>query len=132
MSFNGMNFGNATDIRMGQNTISALYFKNRKIWPRNPEEIYLVLTSEEDNNSFYINLSSNHLGSSAVTIEVSYDDGKHWQTFTSATGSTNIGTINSGERICIRGLNDTYTFTHSNHGVLDFNYFSFSCSFTSF
>ena len=119
-----MNFGNATDIRMGQNTISALYFKNRKIWPRNPEEIYLVLTSEEDNNSFYINLNANNLGSSAVTIEVSYDDGKHWQTFTSAAGSTNIGTINSGERICIRGLNDTYTFTNSNLAVVNYNYFS--------
>lgn len=119
-----MNFGNATDIRMGQNTISALYFKNRKIWPRNPEEIYLVLTSEEDNNSFYINLNANNLGSSAVTIEVSYDNGKYWQTFTSAVGSTNIGTINSGERICIRGLNDTYTFTNKNLSVVNYNYFS--------
>ena len=123
MSFNGMNFGNATDIRMGQNTISALYLKNKKIWPRNPEEIYLVLTSEEDDNSFYINLNSNSLGSSTVTIEVSYDDGKHWQTFTSAVGSTNIGTIDSGERICIRGLNDTYAFTNSSHNV-NYNYFS--------
>ena len=119
-----MNFGNATDIRMGQNTISALYFKNRKIWPRNPEEIYLVLTSEEDNNSFYINLNANNLGSSTVTIEVSYDDGKHWQTFTSAQGSTNIGTIDSGERICIRGLNDTYTFTNKNLTAVNYNYFS--------
>ena len=119
-----MNFGNATDIRMGQNTISALYFKNRKIWPRNPEEIYLVLTSEEDNNNFYINLTSNSLGSSTVTIEVSYDDGKHWQTFTSAQGSINIGTIDSGERICIRGLNDTYTFTNKNLSVINYNYFS--------
>ena len=119
-----MNFGNASDIRMGQNTISALYFKNRKIWPRNPEEIYLVLTSEEDNNSFYINLNGNNLGSSTVTIEVSYDDGKHWQTFTSAQGSTNIGTIDSGERICIRGLNDTYTFTNKNLTVVNYNYFS--------
>ena len=119
-----MNFGNATDIRMGQNTISALYFKNRKIWPRNPEEIYLVLTSEEDNNSFYINLNANNLGSSTVTIEVSYDDGKYWQTFTSAKGSTNIGTIDSGERICIRGLNDTYCKHSSNFAVLNYNYFS--------
>lgn len=106
-----MNFSDASDIRIGQNQISALYFKNRKIWPRNPEEIYLVFTSEEDDNDFYFYARSSQW---TLDIEVSYDDGKTWETFTSSIGSsrsggTYIGTLDTGERMCIRGLNNTYS-----------------------
>ena len=119
-----MNFSDASDIRIGQNQISALYFKNRKIWPRNPEEIYLVFTSEEDDNDFYINLNSNNLGSSTVTIEVSYDDGKTWESFTTQAGATYIGTLDVGERICIRGNNDTYFKHNEGASVINYHYFS--------
>lgn len=106
-----MNFSDASDIRIGQNQISALYFKNRKIWPRDPEEIYLVFTSEEDDNDFYFRTGSSQW---TLDIEVSYDDGKTWETFTSSIGSsrsggTYIGTLDTGERMCIRGLNNTYS-----------------------
>ena len=116
MSFNGMNFSYASDIRIGQNQISALYFGNKRIWPRDPEEIYLVLTSEEDDNDFYFFARTSEW---ALDIEVSYNDGKTWETFTSSIGSssgsgTYIGTLDTGERMCIRGLNNTYADIDTN------------------
>ncbi len=119
-----MNFSYASDIRIGQNQISALYFGNKRIWPRDPEEIYLVLTSEEDDNDFYINLNATQLGSSTVTIEVSHNDGTTWESFTTQRGATYIGTLDVGERMCIRGNNDTYMKHNTNLATLNYHYFS--------
>ena len=75
------------------------------------EQQYLTIESLEDDNAIMFKLSSDiglPLASSAKTISVSTDDGDTWTDYTSTADGTTIATLNMGQKVLIRGNNDTY------------------------
>ena len=69
---------------------------------------YLTIESLEDNNTIYWKYDIS--GYSARTISVSTDDGETWTSYTSTSGGsgTTIATLNNGDKLLIKGQNNTY------------------------
>lgn len=68
---------------------------------------YFTIESLEDNNTIYLKASKT---SATKTISVSTDNGETWQEYTSTdTGSgTTLTTLNNGDKLLIKGQNETY------------------------
>lgn len=68
-------------------------------------EMYLTFESLEDSNNIFFKSSYNI----TITIQVSSDNGNSWTSYTSTTGNgTIIATLNSGERILLKGNRNYY------------------------
>lgn len=75
------------------------------------EQQYFAIESLEDDNAIMFKISSDigtPSASSAKTISVSTDDGDTWTDYTSTVDGTTIATLNMGQKVLIRGNNDTY------------------------
>ena len=75
------------------------------------EQQYFAIESLEDDNAIMFKLSSDSgspSASSAKTISVSTDDGGTWTDYTSTADGTTIATLNMGQKVLIRGNNNTY------------------------
>lgn len=66
---------------------------------------YLTIESLENGNTIKW---SNRYEPSAKTISVSTDDGETWTTYTSTSGGTSIASLNTGQKILLKGLNYNY------------------------
>lgn len=66
---------------------------------------YLVIESQANNNIITWNATN---ASYTRTISASTDGGDTWTAYTSSTGGTNLGTLNSGERMYLCGENTEY------------------------
>ena len=68
---------------------------------------YLTFESLDDNNAIYLKAVSN----TNVTISASTDNGSTWTAYTSTTGGsgTTIATLNTGDKVLIKGTNQAYT-----------------------
>ena len=90
------------------------------------EEQYFTIESLEDDNAVKFKLSATTgtpSASSAKTISVSTDDGKTWTDYTSTANGTTIATLNMGEKVLIKGNNDTY-YTRGSGSWDSGNYFN--------
>ena len=81
---------------------------------------YLTFESKTNNN--VISWKANNTGLTK-TISASTDNGNTWTSYTSTTGGTTIATLNSGDTILFKGLNDQYG------NSAGFNYFTTSGNF---
>lgn len=68
---------------------------------------YLTFESLENNNAIYLKAVSN----TNVTVSASTDNGATWTAYTSTTGGsgTTIATLNTGDKVLIKGTNQAYT-----------------------
>ena len=68
---------------------------------------YFTIESLENNNIIYLKASNSAL---TKTISVSTDNGSTWTEYTSSTDNsgTTLATLNKGNKLLIRGQNDTY------------------------
>lgn len=71
---------------------------------------YLTIESLEDGNVIGWRTRINSVGGSAVTktISASTDNGITWTEYTSSTGGTIIAILNNGNKLLVKGLNDSY------------------------
>lgn len=70
------------------------------------ESQYLTIESLEDNNAIYFR----NRNSVAKTISASTDGGNTWTAYTSSSSGsgTTIATLNSGQKVLLKGVNSTY------------------------
>lgn len=71
------------------------------------EEQYLTFESEGDNVSIYFGVAGNYT-SSAKTISASTDNGATWTAFTASSAWTQIATLDTGEKVLVKGQNGSY------------------------
>ena len=105
---NGFNLSDIQDAKLGATTLGSIYLGSTKLWPTafDYSREYLTIESLADNN--IISLILSNAKSTAVTIEYSYDK----ITWTSKTATispgTTIDTLDTGDKIYIRGTNDKW------------------------
>ena len=76
---------------------------------------YLTFVSLADNNT----IGLKYTGSVSKTVSVSTDGGSTWTSVTSSTGGTTLATLNTGDKLLIKGSNTQYATGGSNY-----NYFT--------
>lgn len=80
------------------------------------EEQYLTFTSLEDNNT--ISITSSETSATIKHLYVSTDGGETWgdESFgTTSSQSVDLATLNSGQKVLIKGSNGTYSWISSSH-----------------
>ena len=68
---------------------------------------YLTIESQSDNNTIYWKVSSAYT-SSVKTISASTDGGNTWAAKTATSGGTSIATLNTGDKVLLKGKNGMY------------------------
>lgn len=70
---------------------------------------YLTIESLEDGNVISFMADNTSI---TRTISASTDDGATWTAYTSSTGGTQIATLNTGEKVLLKGLDSAYGYNH--------------------
>ena len=75
--------------------------------PHDYSQDYLTIESLEDDNTIYLKASHSSV---TKTVSASTDNGSTWTEYTSSTGGsgTTLATLNSGDKLLIKGENSTY------------------------
>ena len=114
----GFDLSTITGCYVGSTPATAIYYGSSKVWPATPpahdySQDYLTIVSLEDNNRIRWNASDS---SFTKTISVSTDDGSTWTSYTSSTTGTTLATLNTGDKLLIKGNNTSYgeTGPHGN------------------
>ena len=68
---------------------------------------YFTIVSEANNNTISIVKGS---GAPSITVSASTDDGSTWSTYSSG----NIATLNTGDKLLLKGVNNTWASTKGN------------------
>jgi len=107
---NGFNLSDIQDARLGGTQLSAIYLGSSKLWPTaiDYSKQYLTIESLEDNNA--IGWKSNN--STTKTIEWSTDKST-WTSVTSSTSGESLTSLNTGDKLYLRGNNNAYGATWS-------------------
>ena len=106
---NGLDLSEASDIRLGSNTINALYYGSTLLWPlvtRDYSNEYLTIEALPSNNvNIYFRYFYNDMN---IPIQYSRDM-SNWTTiyFGSADNPTII-TLSAGDKIYLKGNNQAY------------------------
>ena len=101
---NGFDLSTVTNIYLGSTPVKEVYMGSTRIWPKdtfNYRSEYLTIESLEDGNQIGI------VDSDRPSIEISTDK-YYWTTVTPDAAPTFFITLNAGEKVYIRGLNETY------------------------
>ena len=112
---NGFNLSDIQDAKLGGTQLSAIYLGSSKLWPSiDYSQEYLTITSLADSNDItWVANSSSY----TRTIEWSVDK-ITWTSITSATSSNTITTLNTGEKLYLRGTNTTYCSSGTNYTAI--------------
>lgn len=123
----GFDLSTIQNCYIGGAAASAIYLGSTKIWPATPHDYsqdYFTIVSLEDNNdiTFYTSGSSDPNNATRLTISISTDGGSNWtQKTPNVYDSSNnyyyvqLATLNTGNKLLIKGNNNTYdptTYTH--------------------
>ena len=111
-----MKIGNEdVKLYLGSAEISNIYLGTEQVYsggseptpPHDYSQDYLTIESLQDNNTVYYYVSSTTV---ANTISASTDNGQTWSAYTSSTGGdgTTIATLDTGEKVLLKGLNSAY------------------------
>ena len=78
------------------------------------EDKYFTIESLKDNNTIYLRATNTSV---TKTISASTDNGTTWTEYTSSTGDsgTTLATLNTGEKILVKGENSTYATSYENY-----------------
>lgn len=124
MKINSLKFNNSTIHKMyhGDELVNKIgdaftYMEASGDTPTPPtpvpyDEQYLTIESLEDNNS--ISWYTSYTGI-AKTISVSIDNGITWTEYLSSRGGTTIATLNTGDKVLVKGTNAQYASNSSNY-----------------
>lgn len=113
---NGFNLSDIIDAKLGAVSLDSIYLGSTKIWPTviDYSKEYLTITSLADSNDItWVANSSSY----TKTIEWSVDK-ITWTSITSATSSNTITTLNTGEKLYLRGTNTTYCYSGTNYTAI--------------
>ena len=97
-----MNYGQSSDVFQ--------YIKNDGDTPTPPtpvpyDEQYLTIESTSDNNTISLVASRTYI---TKTVSASTDNGNTWTEYTSSTGGTQIASLNTGDKVLVKGGNSAY------------------------
>ena len=110
---NGLNFSDASDIRLGSRTITALYYGSTLLWPLKRDYSKEYLTIEAVDNSVLVEFILYATSGMSVSKDIQYSkDKSSWTTvsFGNSSGGNIPGVgINKGEKLYLRGDNTTYS-----------------------
>ena len=110
---NGLNFSDASDIRLGSSTITALYYGSTLLWPLKRDYSKEYLTIEAVDNSVLVEFILGATSGMNVSKDIQYSkDKSSWTTvsFGNSSGGNIQGVgINKGEKLYLRGDNTTYS-----------------------
>ena len=110
---NGLNFSDASDIRLGSRTITALYYGSTLLWPLKRDYSKEYLTIEAVDNSVLVEFILGATSGMNVSKDIQYSkDKSSWTTvsFGNSSGGNIQGVgINKGEKLYLRGDNTTYS-----------------------
>ena len=110
---NGLNFSDASDIRLGSSTITALYYGSTLLWPLKRDYSKEYLTIEAVDNSVLVEFILGATSGMSVSKDIQYSkDKSSWTTvsFGNSSGGNIQGVgINKGEKLYLRGDNTTYS-----------------------
>lgn len=123
--FNGFALNNIKNAYVGSTPAQAIYIGSTLIWPTTPSEHdyskdYFTIVSLEDNNDIYFKINVDH--NLRLTISVSIDDGLTWTektpSDTSSGYNVKLATLNTNNKILIKGNNLTYSpYTSESYAV---------------
>lgn len=107
---NGFNLSEIQGASLGAASLSSIYLGSTELWSDSPhyERQYLTIESLEDNNA--IGWKSNN--STTKTIEWSTDKST-WTSVTSSTSGESLTSLNTGDKLYLRGNNNAYGATWS-------------------
>ena len=104
---NGFDLSEASDIRLGSNTITALYYGSTLLWPkRDYSKEYLTI--EAVDNGIIVSFEKN---STSISKDIKYSKNKSNWTTISFTMSDYVApqvVLNRGEKLYLKGNNSTY------------------------
>ena len=111
---NGLNLSEVSDIRLGSNTINALYYGSTLLWPSTPRDYskeYLTIEALTDSTVLF-NKNSNNI---SRTIQYSKDKNT-WNTISFVHPSGDITesspvSLLAGEKLYLKGNNSSYGTT---------------------
>lgn len=104
---NGLSWEDVTPIETRQGAYIDSYQTLAECEGIPYSEQYLTFESLDDNNAIYLRAVSN----TNVTVSASTDNGATWTAYTSTNGGsgTTIATLNTGDKVLIKGTNQAYT-----------------------
>ena len=108
---NGLNFSDASDIRLGSRTITALYYGSTLLWPLKRDYSKEYLTIEAVDNSVLVEFILGTTSGMSVSKDIQYSkDKSNWTTITFGQTENIPGVgINKGEKLYLKGNNLTYS-----------------------
>ena len=108
---NGLNFSDASDIRLGSRTITALYYGSTLLWPLKHDYSKEYLTIEAVDNSVLVSFRAGATSGMSVSKDIQYSkDKSNWITVTFGPPE-NIPNVvlDKGEKLYLKGDNTTYS-----------------------
>ena len=110
---NGLNFSDASDIRLGSSTITALYYGSTLLWPLKRDYSKEYLTIEAVDNSVLVRFIAYTTSGMSVSKDIQYSkDKSNWTTVSfgnSSSGNIPGVGLDKGEKLYLRGDNLTYS-----------------------
>lgn len=108
---NGLNFSDASDIRLGSRTITALYYGSTLLWPLKRDYSKEYLTIEAVDNSVLVSFRAGATSGMSVSKDIQYSKDKSSWTTVSFGPPENIPNVvlDKGEKLYLRGDNTTYS-----------------------
>ena len=102
----GFDLGTISRVYLNNRDYSFIYLGNTLVWP-NYAKSYLTIVSTSDNNIIRWKANNSQL---LKTISVSTDKGQTWTDKTSSTSGmgTELATLNTGDKLLIKGNNTSY------------------------
>ena len=112
---NGFDISTISNCYVGGTQASAIYIGNNKLWPTAHDYSldYFTIESLEDNNEIKFYMYSSY--APAVTIQWSINNGTTWNSYTSSTSTNPFTTLNTGDKLIIKGNNTQYASADTNN-----------------
>lgn len=108
---NGLNFSDASDIRLGSSTITALYYGSTLLWPLKRDYSKEYLTIEAVDNSVLVSFKLGATSGMSASKDIQYSRDKSNWTTVSFGPPENIPQVvlDKGEKLYLKGDNLTYS-----------------------
>ena len=120
---NGFNLSDITDAKLGATTLGGIYLGSTKLWPLGTDysKEYLTFESLADNNT----ITWTFTGSDPIQNVIYWSkNGTSWTSAIASTSDTpvSLATLNKGEKMYLKGENDTYASSTSRYSHFNSDY----------